>query len=1240
MNKKRLFTFFLMFTLGSLFAQTNVNFNNTTDLATYFNPSSSPDFTNISTSGISNTGSVNVPIGSYDIWTTKSGYSMLVGGVYTMTGDFLIKENSGYGGLGFAVSNTNDPDSYGSPVLGLGMCFHGGGGMMVNNRAITSVSWPPDLVLGNWYRMVLRITCTAVNTFDLYFEIYNLSPSGVVGSLKTAQAFSGINNSSVFGATSIHVYFSAAGSRMEKIDNFTIALSGGAFEVHSPDVTTKDVTAIGTSTATTGGIVTNDHGYPVTFRGVCYSSTNSQPGISGPMTSDGSGTGSYTSNLTGLASNTTYYVRAYAINAVGTNYGETKTFTTTNVPPTPTSITASSTSICDGSSVTLTANGTSGTVNWYTGSCGGNYVGSGNPIALTPTSTTTYYANCSNGTQYSAGCATTTITVSPAPSGGSLTGATTSIVYGDVTGTISLSGQTGTITNWQKRVNNGTWTNISNTNSTYSETPTSAGTWDYRVVLTSGACSSVYSSIKSITVQPKELTITGTTAANKVYDGGTVATIGGAVVSGMVLGDIITLANSTMGSFNNSAIGTSKPVTTFMTLAGTNSASYTITQPTLQADITARPLTVSGAAVTTKTYDANTNASITGATLVNAVSGDDVSLTNSTTGTFNNAQIGTNKPVTTSMSLTGLAAGNYTLTQPTLTGNITAKGLTVINTAVTAKPYDGNTNATITGATLSGIVPGDVVALNNATTGTFNTPAIGTNKPVTTSMTLTGAQSGNYTITQPTLTGNITAKTLTVTGAQVVSKIYDGNTLATITGATLTGVVTGENVILNNATQGNFNNPLVGANKPVTTNMTISGTNVANYTLQQPTLFGEILSNALNVTGIVAANKVYDGNNIATLSGGTLIGVIPGDIVSVVVPSTGTFATPNVGTNIAVTVPTPTLTGPDAWKYTVNQPTGITANITSKELFILAVEKEKTYGQVDPQLTHTCTGFIPGEDESDLLTPVVTTRVTGENVGQYVIYVSGATSNNYQITFINNQFIIIPKDLIVSTNDASRCYGTENPLFPLTYSGFVNNENTSVLTTLPTASCVASTTSDPGTYPIIISGGVAQNYSFVYNEATLTVKELPVRPTITQDGHTLHSSATTGNQWYNLNGIIPSATQQDYYVTVEGTYYVIVKQNGCSSEPSESITVLFTGISQIDEVSTKIYPNPATDLVNIETSVNGQTKAELLSQAGKTMLVTEFIGKTTMDLNHIPSGLYIIKITNDNGVKTYKIVVQ
>ncbi|MCE1168508.1 MAG: YDG domain-containing protein [Sphingobacteriia bacterium] len=1240
MNKKQLLTLLLLLTFGSLFAQTSVNFDNTTDLTTYFNPSSYPIFTNLANSGINNTGSVNVPLGTNDIWTTKSGYSVLVGGVYTMTGDFLIKANSGYGGLGFAVSNTNDPDGFGSPVLGLGMCFHGGGGMMVNNRAITAVAWPPDLVLGNWYRMVLRITCTSVYTFDLYFEIYNLSSTGVLGPLKTAQAFSGINNTEVFAATSIHVYFSAAGSRMEKIDNFTITLSGGAQEVHSPDVTTKEVTAIGTSTATTGGIVTDDHGYPVTFRGVCYSSTNSQPGISGPMTSDGSGTGSYTSNLTGLASNTTYYVRAYAINAVGTNYGETKTFTTTGTPPTPTSITASSTSICDGSSVTLTANGTAGTVNWYTGSCGGTLVGTGNPISLTPSATTTYYANCSNGTQVSAGCASTTITVSPAPSGGSLSGATTSIVYGDATGTISLSGQTGTINNWQKRVNNGTWTNISSTNSTYSETPTSAGTWDYRVVLTSGACSSVYSSIKSITVQPKELTITGTTAANKVYDGGTVATIGGAVVSGMVLGDIITLNNCLMGNFNNSAVGTSKPVTTFMTLAGTNADSYTITQPTLQADITARPLTVSNAAVTSKTYDGNANATITGATLVNAVAGDDVSLSNSTTGTFNNPQIGSNKPVTTTMSLTGTSAGNYTLTQPTLSGTITAKGLTVINAVVTSKQYDGNTNATITGATLSGIVSGDVVTLTNATTGLFNTPAIGSNKPVTTSMTLSGAQSGNYTITQPTLTGNITAKVLTVTGAVVVSKIYDGNTLATITGATLTGVVTGENVILNNATQGNFNNPLVGANKPVSTNMTITGTSIANYTLQQPTLFGEILSNALNVTGIIAANKVYDGTTLTSLSGGTLTGVIPGDVVTVTIPATGNFATPNVGTNIPVTVATPTLSGPDAWKYTVNQPTGITANITSKELVILAIEKQKTYGQVDPQLTHSCTGFIAGEDESDLLTPVIINRAAGENVGQYVIIVSGATSNNYQIIFINNEFIINPKGLTVSTSDASRCYGVVNPQFPLTYSGFVNNENTSVLSTLPTATCVATTTSDPGNYPIIIGGGIAQNYQFIYNNATLTVKELPARPTITQNGHTLHSSASSGNQWYSMNGIIPSATQQDYFVTIEGTYYVIVNQNGCSSEPSESITVMFTGIDQPNEALIKVYPNPATDLVNIETSTNGQVKAELLSQDGKTFLSTEFENKTTIDLSHIPSGLYLIKVTSDYGVKTFKVVVQ
>ena len=79
--------------------------------------------------------------------------------------------------------------------------------------------------------------------------------------------------------------------------------------------------------ATCGGNVTFDGNATVTARGVCWS-TKPNPTISDSKTTDGSGTGSYTSNLSNLASQTTYYVRAYATNEKGTSYGEEKSFTT------------------------------------------------------------------------------------------------------------------------------------------------------------------------------------------------------------------------------------------------------------------------------------------------------------------------------------------------------------------------------------------------------------------------------------------------------------------------------------------------------------------------------------------------------------------------------------------------------------------------------------------------------------------------------------------------------------------------------------------------------------------------------------------------------------------------------------------------------------------------------------------------------------------------------------------------
>ena len=99
-----------------------------------------------------------------------------------------------------------------------------------------------------------------------------------------------------------------------------------------PTVTTAEVTNIGSVKATCGGNVTDDGTLTVTARGVCYG-TNQYPTTEGLHTTNGKGTGEFTSNITGLSDKTTYYVRAYATTAAGTSYGEQKSFKTENGIP-------------------------------------------------------------------------------------------------------------------------------------------------------------------------------------------------------------------------------------------------------------------------------------------------------------------------------------------------------------------------------------------------------------------------------------------------------------------------------------------------------------------------------------------------------------------------------------------------------------------------------------------------------------------------------------------------------------------------------------------------------------------------------------------------------------------------------------------------------------------------------------------------------------------------------------------
>ena len=106
-----------------------------------------------------------------------------------------------------------------------------------------------------------------------------------------------------------------------------------------PVITTAAITNITGTTATCGGTINNEGSATVISRGICWSTINA-PTLSDNKTLDGAGAGSFSSNITELNGATTYFVRAYATNSVGTGYGMAMSFSTLGQSPTPTAAAA------------------------------------------------------------------------------------------------------------------------------------------------------------------------------------------------------------------------------------------------------------------------------------------------------------------------------------------------------------------------------------------------------------------------------------------------------------------------------------------------------------------------------------------------------------------------------------------------------------------------------------------------------------------------------------------------------------------------------------------------------------------------------------------------------------------------------------------------------------------------------------------------------------------------------------
>lgn len=173
--------------------------------------------------------------------------------------------------------------------------------------------------------------------------------------------------------------------------------------------------------------------------------------------------------------------------------------------------------------------------------------------------------------------------------------------------------------------------------------------------------------------------------------------------------------------------------------------------------------------------------------------------------------------------------------------------------------------------------------------------------------------------------------------------------------------------------------------------------------------------------------------------------------------------------------------------------------VTPAQLTATAADASRVYGQDNPALTVSYTGFVNDETEAVLTEkPTVTTEATKASaVGTYPITVAGGKAANYEFAgYVAGKLTVTKANLTVTAADAERVYGQENPALTLSYDGFVGDDTEAVLKVVPTAATEAVATSDAGVYPITVSGGEADNYTIETKAGSLTVTKAPLLVTV------------------------------------------------------------------------------------------------------------------------------------------------
>ena len=581
--------------------------------------------------------------------------------------------------------------------------------------------------------------------------------------------------------------------------------------------------------------------------------------------------------------------------------------------------------------------------------------------------------------------------------------------------------------------------------------PAAGENQEYRVLFTSndGTYTNIVAAKGNVKIAPKPVTVTGITAADKVYDGTTAATLdwSKASVTGTVGGDELTVTSAT-GAFASKNVGSQTVTISGITLDGDAKDNYTVSASTTTASITAKTLTdldFTGVKVT-KTYDGTTKPGTLygNVTFTGKVGSDDVAISTQP-GQYSNANAGTNKEIDLTLSLTGNDAGNYALADTTASfaaaitasseyTDATAKEQNVVVgvgdfaeptftgcndetvTGTTTYSYDGKTTYADIKAALADLTAGQTAEIGYTFTpsGNYTSTKTGTISVTMVDIAFTGVDEG-VTVNSATY-GDDWSKIVTIDPSKITAMVGE----KTITGGTYTLEQTGV--------------PSAGSHPyKVLFSGELDGKAYTNVEVKTGTV--EVAKKKVTVAGITAVGKVYDGDTDAELNydGVQIDGKIGEDVLTVT--ATGAFADENVGTGKTITITGITLGGEAVANYELVTTTlTATASITAKAVTVTGITAaDKEYdgtvtamlnttsaqfaGKIgDDELSVTATGaFADADAAKDKTVAITGITLGGADAGNYTVSADSQKettakidpTDNYILTVSETQTVVV-----------------------------------------------------------------------------------------------------------------------------------------------------------------------------------------------------------------------------------------